>query len=134
MRCLHVLAFLVIALSVISTTAWAYPLVTAEGVQGTVQGTVYAKDGVGVYIPLYWVTVTASNAWYNFTTSTDGSGGYTLFLPVGTYTLTVQAGFHEFDCFAPVCSRTLSTYVTVNGGYTTVYFDFTWQTAGPWPN
>jgi hypothetical protein len=124
-------AFLVIALSVTSTSAWAYPLVTGEGLQGTIQGTVYAKDRYGEYTSLYWVTVTASNAKYNFTTSTDGNGFYAFSLPIGTYNLTAQAGFHGFICYAYGCSRTLSTTVTVNAGSTSlVDFDFTWQTAG----
>jgi hypothetical protein len=97
------------------TSAWAYPLVSGEGV---VQGTVYATGSYGEYIPLYWVTVTASNAKNNFTTSTDNNGFYSLFLPVGAYNLTAETGF-----------RTLRANVTVSSSSVSfVDFDFTWNT------
>jgi hypothetical protein len=115
LRCLRAVAFLIIVLSVVCTSVWAYPLVSGEGI---VQGTVYATGSYGEYIPLYWVTITASNDKYNFTTPTDGNGFYALFLPPGTYRLTAQVSF-----------RTRSTNVTVNSGSVSfVNFEFTWNT------
>ncbi len=131
MRCLYAAAFLVIALSVTCTSAWAHPLVTGERLQGTVQGAIHARNSSGYYINLYWVTVTASNAKHNFTTSTDENGFYSFSLPIGTYNVTVQAGFHVFVCYAAfVCSRTLRANVTVDSGSIRfVEFDFTWNSA-----
>lgn len=115
MRPIQAVAFIIIVLSVACTSAMAQPLVAGEGV---VQGTVYATGSYGEYIPLYWVTVTASNDKYNFTTSTDSNGFYALYMPSGNYTLTAQASY-----------LTKSTNVTVTSGSASfVNFDFTWRT------
>jgi hypothetical protein len=115
MRPIQAVAFLIIVLSVACTSAFAQPLVSGEGV---VEGTVYATGSYGEYIPLYWVTVTASNGKYNFTTSTDDNGFYVLFIPPGNYTVTAQASF-----------QSKSANVTVTSGSARfLNFDFTWRT------
>jgi hypothetical protein len=116
MRSLRTVAFLIVVLSVACTPALAQPSVSGEGV---VQGTVYATGSYGVYVPLGWVTITASNSKYNFTTSTDGNGFYVLNLPVGTYKLTVQVSVGGFGV-----SQTVSITAT-NGSVVHVDFDFT---------
>jgi hypothetical protein len=115
LRYLRGVAFVIIVLSVACTSAWASPLVSGEGI---VQGTAYATGSYSEYIPLWWVTITASNEKYNFTTSTDGNGFYVLFLPPGSYKLAAQASF-----------RIRSKNVTVTSGSVNfVDFDFTWNT------
>ena len=115
MRPIQGVAFIIIVLSVACPSVLAQPLVSGEGV---VQGTVYATGSYGEYIPLYWVTVTASNDKYNFTTSTDGNGFYALYMPPGNYTVTAEVSF-----------QSKSANVTVTSGSASfVNFDFTWRT------
>lgn len=42
-------------------------------------------------VPLLWVSVTATSADYNFVAYTGANGTYEMFLPAGTYNLSVSA-------------------------------------------
>ena len=112
MKSLPTVAFLIIVLSILSTS-WAY-LSASE--TGAVQGTVYAINRYGEYTPLGLVTVTASNSKGNFATSTDGNGFYALNLPAGTYKVTAQVTMGTFGVSRTVIITATSS--TVN------YLDF----------
>jgi hypothetical protein len=58
---------------------------------GMIFGHVYGFDMWDGLVPLVWVTVTATNQNYQFQASTGGQGTFEMYVPVGTYNLTVDA-------------------------------------------
>jgi hypothetical protein len=80
---------------------------------GYVQGWVYGFDMYDELVPLEWVNVTASNGNYQFVASTGANGSYEMFLPEGTYNLTVSApGYKSYSRTIAVSDGSTST-VTV---------------------
>jgi len=62
---------------------------------GAIYGTVYGFTWDDRLVPLAWVQVTASDPvasgpYALFTTSTEGNGAFLMYVPVGTYNLTVS--------------------------------------------
>ena len=77
---------------------------------GYVQGWVYGFDMYDELIPLEWVNVTASNGDYRFVASTGVNGSYEMFLPTGTYNLTVSApGYKSYSGTIAVSNGSSST-------------------------
>jgi hypothetical protein len=58
---------------------------------GMIFGHVYGFDMWDELVPLVWVPVTATNQNYQFQVSTGAQGSFEMFVPVGTYNLTVDA-------------------------------------------
>jgi hypothetical protein len=58
---------------------------------GYIFGHVYGFDMWDELVPLEWVTVTAANQNYQFQASTGANGTFEMFVPIGTYNLTVDA-------------------------------------------
>ena len=58
---------------------------------GYIFGYVYGFNMWDHLVPLEWVTVTATNADYQFAISTGANGTFEMFVPAGTYNLTVDA-------------------------------------------
>lgn len=58
---------------------------------GYIFGHVYGFDMWDQLVPLEWVTVTAANPNYQFEVSTGANGTFEMFVPAGTYNLTVDA-------------------------------------------
>jgi hypothetical protein len=58
---------------------------------GYIFGHVYGFDMWDELVPLEWVTVTATNQNYQFQVSTGANGTFEMFVPIGTYNLTVDA-------------------------------------------
>lgn len=80
---------------------------------GYVQGWVYGFDMYDELVPLEWVNVTASNGDYRFVASSGTNGSYEMFLPSGTYNLTVSApGYKSYSRTIAVSNGSSST-VTV---------------------
>jgi hypothetical protein len=63
----------------------------AMGGGGYIFGHVYGFDMWDELVPLEWVTVTATNPSYQFEVSTGANGTFEMFVPSGTYNLTVDA-------------------------------------------
>lgn len=81
---------------------------------GYVQGWVYGFDMYDELVPLEWVNVTASNGDYRFVASTGTNGSYGMFLPTGTYNLTVSApGYKSYSRTIAVSNGSSST-INVN--------------------
>ena len=77
---------------------------------GYVQGWVYGFDMYDELVPLVWVNVTASNGEYRFVASTGVNGSYAMFLPSGTYNLTVSApGYQSYSRSIAVSNGSAST-------------------------
>ena len=77
---------------------------------GYVQGWVYGFDMYDELVPLVWVNVTASNGDYRFVAATGANGSYEMFLPVGTYNLTVSApGYKSYSRTIAVSNGSAST-------------------------
>ncbi len=65
---------------------------------GDVAGFVYGYTMFDELVPLDWVPVTANSGQYNFTTSTFNNGAYHMFLPTGTYNMSVyEDGFKPYS-------------------------------------
>jgi hypothetical protein len=65
---------------------------------GYIFGHVYGFDMWDELVPLEWVTVTATNQNYQFQVSTGANGTFEMFVPVGTYNLTVDApGYKTYN-------------------------------------
>jgi hypothetical protein len=65
---------------------------------GYVQGYVYGLNADNELIPLVWASVTASNSNYRFVASTGTMGGFDIFLPPGSYNLSISSpGFKTYN-------------------------------------
>jgi hypothetical protein len=61
---------------------------------GIITGAVYGFDMFDELEPIAWATVYASSPQYKFTSYTSGGGVYQMFVPQGTYNVTVvQPGY-----------------------------------------
>jgi hypothetical protein len=77
---------------------------------GYIHGWVYGFDMYDQLVPLVWVNVTASNGDYRFVAATGANGSYEMFLPAGTYTLTVSApGYKSYSRTISVSDGSAST-------------------------
>ena len=80
---------------------------------GYIQGWVYGFDMYDQLVPLEWANVTASDGVYQFVAATSANGGYEMFVPAGTYNLTVSApGYKSYSRSIGVSDGSSST-VTV---------------------
>ncbi len=78
---------------------------------GYVQGWVYGYTMYDELIPLNWVPVTASSSEYNFTAYTWNNGGYEMYLPAGTFNMSVyEPGYKPYST-----SITISDGSSING-------------------
>ena len=64
--------------------------VPQQGGGGLIYGSVYGFTWDNELVPLEWVQVTAANANYHFVVSTGANGTFEMYVPVGTYNLTVS--------------------------------------------
>jgi len=77
---------------------------------GYIRGWVYGFDMYDELVPLAWVNVTASNGDYRFVAATGAGGSYEMFLPTGTYNLTVSApGYKSYSRTIAVSNGSAST-------------------------
>ena len=78
---------------------------------GVIYGWVYGFTWDDQLVPLVWVQVTASNPNYPpFTTSTGGNGAFELYVPAGTYNLTVSpTGYKMQSSMVPVSDGSSTT-------------------------
>jgi hypothetical protein len=76
---------------------------------GYIFGHVYGFDMWDDLVPLEWVTVTATNPDYQFQVSTGANGTFEMFVPAGTYNLTVDApGYKTYPLSVSVSSGSSS--------------------------
>jgi hypothetical protein len=65
---------------------------------GYIFGYVYGFNMWDQLVPLEWVMVTATNADYQFSVPTGANGTFEMFVPAGTYSLTVDApGYKSYS-------------------------------------
>jgi hypothetical protein len=75
-----------------------------------ITGSVYGFDMYDELVPIAWAPVYASNARYTFTAYTGGGGYYEMFVPQGTYNVTVvQPGYVPYTSVAAVSAGSAST-------------------------
>lgn len=93
-RALKALSCLVVLIAATSITILATGVVSAHSsvIQyggGYLHGWVYGFNYVNNLIPISWANVTATNGRFVFTAYTGVNGRYEMFLPIGTYNVTV---------------------------------------------
>lgn len=77
---------------------------------GAIQGTVLGFNMYNQLEPIAWATVTADDGLRNFTTSSSGDGFYFMYVPTGTYNLTVtQPGYFAYTNAIAVSDGSTST-------------------------
>jgi hypothetical protein len=86
---------------------------------GYLHGSVYGFDMYDKLVPLEWVKVIATSADYQFAVSTGANGTYGMYLPSGTYNLTVSApGYKPYSSSVAVAdgsSSTINVYLEQSG-------------------
>lgn len=77
---------------------------------GYVQGHVYGYNMWDELIPIDWAEVSASNELYSFKTWSYSDGGYGMFLPTGSYNVTVEEpGFKSQSMIIAVSDGSATT-------------------------
>lgn len=86
---------------------------------GYIHGWVYGFNMWDELVPLEWVNVAATNADYEFVASTGVNGTFEMFLPAGTYKLTISApGYKAYSSSVAVSdgsSSTVNLYLEQSG-------------------
>jgi hypothetical protein len=80
------LGALAIGVMVVSAQSNSQPL--AGG--GLIHGTVYGFNMYNQFVPVEWASVTAVSDQYNFVSYTGAGGEYEMFVPEGSYNVTVN--------------------------------------------
>ena len=77
---------------------------------GMITGTVYGFDMFDELLPIAWAPVYANNGRQTFTAYTGGGGYYEMYVPQGTYNVTVvQPGYVPYSSIVAVSAGSAST-------------------------
>jgi len=77
---------------------------------GMITGSVYGFDMYDELVPIDWATVRAQNSQYNFVSYTGGGGYYEMYVPEGTYNVTVvEPGYLSYSNVVAVSPGSAST-------------------------
>ena len=77
---------------------------------GMITGSVYGFDMYDEFVPIVWAPVYAKNAQYSFVAYTGGGGYYEMYVPQGTYNVTVvQPGYVPYSSVVAVAPGSAST-------------------------
>lgn len=102
------IAMLVLGTRLVGATAQPQQQFGAGG--GEITGSVYGFDMYDELQPIAWAPVYASNNRYTFTAYTGGGGYYEMFVPQGTYNVTVvEPGYVPYTSVVAVSAGSAST-------------------------
>jgi len=110
------LTILVLSAGLLFVLVTTTPVARAQG--GNVDGMVYYYDQYGDAHPMSWAQITASGGGSQISTSTT-DGSYSMWLPAGTYTVTVSG---PTGPAGPVFFPQSANVVVSDGGSTSVDF------------
>jgi hypothetical protein len=115
--------FGVLLVGVMVVSAQSHPQPTFVGGGGMIHGTVYGFNMWDEFVPIEWASVTAADGQYSFVAYSGAGGSYEMFVPAGTYNVTV----------APPGYKAYSMSVTVSDGSSSAINFYLEQSGVPVP-